>query len=126
MIAALRDVVARGPNPAAKRLLAENRRLDTEIALQNFRLRLDFQCRALVNDMPVVDDVDPLRQRQCRRQILLHQHDGLAGGGEIAAGSHQIADDDRREPLERLVQQDDFGVPHQRARDRQHLLLATG
>ena len=32
----------------------------------------------------------------------------------------------RRQPFERLVQQDDLGVADQRAGDRQHLLLAAG
>ena len=75
--------------------------------------------------MAVVDDVDAVRERQRRREILLDQHDGLAGGRELAAGLHQIAHDDRREPLERLVQQDDLRIADQRAGDREHLLLAA-
>ena len=37
--------------------------LNPEIALQNLRLRLDFLGRPLMNDMAVVDDVDPACQR---------------------------------------------------------------
>src|SRR5262249_40234065 len=49
------------------------RPLDTEIALQNLRLRLDFLGRPLVHDVAVVDDVDALRQRQGGGQVLLDQ-----------------------------------------------------
>ncbi len=38
----------------------------------------------------------------------------------------QFLDDDRREAFERLVEQQQRRVGHQRARDRQHLLLAAG
>src|SRR5215813_7714820 len=34
--------------------------------------------------------------------------------------------DDRSEPLERLIQQQDPRLPHQRTGDRQHLLFAAG
>ena len=79
-----------------------------------------------MNDMAVVDDVDPARQCKRRGQILLYQYDGLSGGGQIAAGFHQIANDHRRQPLERLVEKNDLGVAHQRAGNRQHLLFAAG
>src|SRR5207302_9349874 len=83
-----------------------------KMALQKFRLRLDFVRRALVHDMPVVDNVDTLRQGQHRREVLLHQHDGLTGGGEIATSSHQIAHNYGREPFEWLIQQNDLGIPN--------------
>ena len=38
----------------------------------------------------------------------------------------QFLDDDRREALGRLVEQHELGIEHQRAGDRQHLLLAAG
>ena len=41
-------------------------------------------------------------------------------------GGGQLLDDDRREALERLVEQQQRRIGHQRARDRQHLLLAAG
>ena len=45
--------------------------------------------------------------------------------GERAAGGEQIAHDDRRQALERLVEQQDLRLAHERARDREHLLLAA-
>ena len=55
---------------------------------------------------------------QDHRRPLLRDH-ALNRGG-------QLLDDDRREALERLVEQQQRRVGHQRARDRQHLLLAAG
>ena len=38
----------------------------------------------------------------------------------------QFLDDDRRQAFQRLVEQQQRRIGHQRARDRQHLLLAAG
>src|SRR6185437_6245608 len=73
----------------------------------------------------VVDDVNTARKRQGRSKVLLHQHDRLPGSREIAASLHQIAHDDWRETLEGFVEQDNFGIANERARDRQHLLLTA-
>jgi len=35
-----------------------------------------------MNDIPVIDNVDPPRQVQCCGQVLLDQNDGLAGGND--------------------------------------------
>src|SRR5690348_3111194 len=101
-------------------------RLDPEVTLQDLGLCLDFLCRTFVNDVPVVDDVDALGERQRRRQILFDQHDGLAGSGKIAAHFHEVADDDGREPFEGFVEQQYLRIAHQRAGNRQHLLLTAG
>jgi hypothetical protein len=53
-------------------------------ALQDSAICPDFPCRTVVN-VSFVDDGDALAELQGRSQILLDQHDGLAGGGEIAA-----------------------------------------
>jgi hypothetical protein len=39
--------------------------------------------------------------------------------------AQQLLDDDRREPLERLVEEEQLRVEDERARDREHLLLAA-
>jgi hypothetical protein len=46
--------------------------LHAKIALEQFRARLDFAGRPLVGDMPVVDDVGTLRQRERGSEILLY------------------------------------------------------
>ena len=51
------------------------------------------------------------------------------GPGRIFAfidEQEQSIDDDGRKPLQRLVHEQQRGVAHQRAADRQHLLLAAG
>src|SRR5262245_11127405 len=70
--------------------------LNAEIALQKLRSRLDLAGRSFVGDMAVVDDVGALRQRQRGSEILLDQHDGLPGVGQLAADLDEIAYDHRR------------------------------
>src|SRR5205823_5647328 len=50
---------------------------------------------------------------------------GAARAGDAAERSQQFLDDDRGQPLGRLVQQQHFWIERQRAADRQHLLLAA-
>src|SRR5690606_13843218 len=87
--------------------------LDAEVALEDPGVRLELGGRPLVRNVTVVDDVGAARQRQGRGDVLLHQDDGLARLREVAAGPHEVLDDDRREALEGLVEQDDLRVAHQ-------------
>jgi hypothetical protein len=52
-----------------------------------------------------------------RRQAFVARH--------AADGAQQLGHDDRRQAFQRLVQQQQFGVEHQRAAEGQHLLLAA-
>ena len=64
----------------------------------------------------IVDDLD----------VLLDQdHGGAVVHPHAADRRGQLVHDDRRQPLERLVQQQERRVGHQGARDRQHLLLTA-
>ena len=66
-------------------------------------------------------------QRQRDVGVLLDQDEGVgAFAGHAADGPAEFLDDDRREAFERLVEQQQRRIGHQRARDRQHLLLAAG
>ena len=68
-----------------------------------------------------------LRQRQCELDVLLDQDEGAgAFFGHAGDGGGELVDDDRRQTLHRLVEQQQRRIGHQRARDRQHLLLAAG
>src|SRR5690606_2114235 len=63
---------------------------------------------------------------QYERRMLLdddRRHPFLAH--DAPQRGEQLLDDDRCQPLERLVEQQQSRVEHQRARDGQHLLLAT-
>lgn len=47
--------------------------------MQDIRLRLHRRGVGFVDDIAVVDDVDALRQCQCRGEVLLYQRESLAG-----------------------------------------------
>ena len=57
--------------------------------------------------------------------VLLDQQDGQAFLLQRADRFPQPLDDDRREPFRRLVHDQAIRIGHQRAADRQHLLLAA-
>jgi len=81
---------------------------------------------AFENDMAVVEDIGALGNRERGGDVLLDDHDGLAGRRQALADGEQIAHDDRCQTLEGLVEQQDLGAADQCPRDRQHLLLAAG
>ena len=58
--------------------------------------------------------------------LLHHDHPHRAGGYHSRDHAEQFLRDQRGEALERLVEQEQPGIEHQRACDRQHLLLAAG
>src|SRR3954470_5291654 len=92
--------------------------LDPQIPLQNLRSGSDLARRSLVRDMPVVDDVGPVRERQRGGEILLDQNDGLPGVGQIAARFDEVVYDNGSESLKGLVEQNDLRIADERARDR--------
>src|SRR5271166_1023116 len=86
------------------------------------------QClrRALEHDAAVAHDVEPIRNGQRDRELLLDQQDRDAAFGDaLQQLAHQI-DQHRRQALGRFVDHDQIRVTHQRAADGQHLLLAAG
>ena len=67
------------------------------------------------------------RQAQRKAGVLLdHNHREFAGAHDLADHLDELLHDDRGEPLHRLVEQQQLGIGHERARDREHLLLAAG
>ena len=82
--------------------------------------------RALINDMPIVENVAALRHGERGSDVLLDDDDRLPLFREAPAYGQEVPHDDRGQTLERLVQQDDLRIADQRASDRQHLLLAAG
>jgi hypothetical protein len=58
--------------------------------------------------------------------VLLGDQHGGAGRAELAQKLADPLHDDRRQPFAGLVQQEQRRIAHQRAGDRQHLLLAAG
>ena len=58
--------------------------------------------------------------------VLLDEHDDGAGVvGDAADDGQEVLDDHRREAHAHLVDEEHLGLLHQRAGDREHLLLAA-
>src|SRR5438132_6441048 len=82
--------------------------------------------RALEHDMPLAHDVEPPRDSQSDRQLLLDQEDcDPALGDLLQQFAHQLHEL-RRQSLRGLVDHDQVGLAHQRTANSQHLLLAAG
>src|SRR5215472_165509 len=97
---------------------------------------MGFECKAVAGERGAVgdmnhrtafDDDGAIGDAENFLGVLLDQdrrHAFLAD--DAAQRRQQFLDDDRRQPLQRLVEQHDARIKHQRATDREHLLLATG
>src|ERR1700730_8270705 len=76
-------------------------------------------------NLSLLDDVSPVGQPRRELEILLREENGQAlplQRGDLLA---ERLDDDGREPFGRLVEQQDTRNAQERARHREHLLLAA-
>src|SRR5579884_2960972 len=78
-----------------------------------------------VDDAPAVEHVGAVGEAQREQRVLLDEHDGDPRLLELGQDPIDVLDDERREPLRRLVDQEQPRVGDQRAADREHLLLAA-
>ena len=78
------------------------------------------------NGMPPVDQVDAAGQRQRDLRILLHEQDGGALGVDGLEDFPELPDDQRHQPLGRLVDQHQRGLGDEAPGDGQHLLFPPG
>src|SRR5574337_1261341 len=82
---------------------------------------------AFPGDARVLEHVDPVRVRQREGDVLLAQQHGQRRGlAQRLQRLRQLLEDHRRQAQRRLVEDQQIRLHHQRARDRQHLLLAAG
>src|SRR3954468_12797078 len=112
---------ASSPAPSAKRSFDFG--AHAEVALEQRVVRGELARGAAMRDAPALDNQRLSRERKGDLDVLLdedHRH-----ALEVGERGGQLLDDDRREALERLVQQEQPRVGHQRARDGEHLLLAA-
>ena len=80
-----------------------------------------------MNDAAAVEDDRLVGDGEDHPRLLLDDdHRRALVADDALQGKQDVGDDDRREPLERLVEQKDARIEDQRPPDRQHLLLATG
>src|SRR5262249_62178704 len=71
-------------------------------------------------------DIAAMRKLQGVERVLFHQkHGELFFGVELLDRVEDLARDQRRQAERGLVEKEEARVSHQRARDRQHLLLAA-
>src|SRR5687768_13319956 len=78
-----------------------------------------------INHAPLAHEVDVIDELQRERGVLLDQQDRQAFLLQLRHCLPRGLDDDRREPLRRLVHDKAVGVGHEAARDGEHLLLAA-
>src|SRR5712691_6499922 len=100
--------------------------LYAEIFVERFELGVQLGVRELVHDLSVLHDVIAIRDGRGEVKILLDQQNGEALRLERPDGLADLLDDDRRQALGRLVEQQQPRAGAQDAGDRQHLLLAAG
>src|SRR5207249_11757354 len=81
---------------------------------------------AVIHDPATLDDVHVVGELQREVHVLLDEQDREMRALEAQQLRAEVADQQRREPLGRLVHDEEIGVRHERARDREHLLLAPG
>jgi hypothetical protein len=78
-----------------------------------------------VDHAPLDHDVQLVGDRLGELHVLLDQQDRDALLAQQTDDAGELAHDQGRQPLARLVEQHHLGIGHQRPGDRQHLLLAA-
>src|SRR5713226_6427356 len=86
---------------------------------------LDLVRRAGEHHPPGVDDHHVVGEVERELDVLLDQHDRLPFGLELGDGATDLGDELRRQPLRGLVHQQHARIAHERAADRELLLLAA-
>src|SRR5215510_8207687 len=97
---------------------AQVARLDLLVAEQLLR-------PGLVHDPALAHEIDVIGDAEREGQILLDDEDRRTTGLELPDDASELSDQERRQPLGRLVHQEDVGIADQRAPAGQHLLLAA-
>src|SRR5215470_9028857 len=97
-----------------------------EVSVLNVRAGPEFGRRAAPDGPALLEDVVPVRDPRERRHVLVDDQDRLAGRLEPFDAAPDLGAHQRRQPLGRLVEDQQTRVGHERAADRQHLLLASG
>src|SRR5207253_1074729 len=80
----------------------------------------------LEDDRALLHDVAPVAHGERDARVLLDQQYGHAQPLELEDHVADVPDERGRQPLRGLVHQDQPRAGHHHARDREHLLLATG
>src|SRR5690349_23950668 len=107
--------------------IAAARRGTAEIKLDHVGVRAQPLRRAVEDDAAVLHHIAIVRHIEREAGVLLDEDDGH---GQLAADGlqtfHQLLDEQRREPLRELIDEQELRRAHERAADREHLALAAG
>src|SRR5215470_1667968 len=131
-----RTVLARGPEKDFDRFLTDStrRRLlarapqgksHAEETVLHVAIPRELGRRAGPDHAALLDDVMPVRDARERLEVLVDDEDRQARCLEALDCAVDLDAHERREPLGRLVEDEELRVGHERAADREHLLLAA-
>src|SRR5258705_2715477 len=81
--------------------------------------------RSRPDDPALLEDVVRVRDAGERAHVLVDEQDRLATRLEAFHAAPDLGPDERRQPLGRLVEDQQSRAGHQRAADRKHLILAA-
>src|SRR4029434_8187051 len=84
-----------------------------------------FGSAAFEDDASLAHHVQPVRNSQRDRELLLDRSEEHAARGDLQEQPAHLVHEQWCETLGRLVHHDEIGIAHQRPADRQHLLLAA-
>src|SRR5947199_1318747 len=99
--------------------------LDTEVSRLRLRISRKLGGAASMHDTALAHDKDHVRVPQRKGKLLLDEKDRCARLLERRNGTAELAHHHRRQSLGRLVHQQQRRISDQRARCREHLLLAA-
>src|SRR6266536_357988 len=103
----------------------ERRRSHREKRALDLGIVEEIRHAALPADMALFQQVDPVGDERGEMQILLRQQQGKPLGLELDDRVRHLLHDNRRHPLGGLVEQHEQRIAHERAGNREHLLLAA-
>src|SRR5213593_607959 len=95
-----------------------------QVSVLNVRSEPKLGRRSAPDDLPLLEDVVRVRDPGERRHVFVDDEDRLPPRLQAFHAAPDLGADERREPFRRLVEDDQARVRHQRASDREHLLLA--
>src|SRR5436305_5001541 len=98
-----------------------------EIEFLDIAVLAQSRAVAIEHDTAVLQHVAVVGNRERRGSALLHDYNRYAElVPDLHDARHQVIDHDRREAERKFIDQQQFRLAHQRARDCQHLPLAAG
>src|SRR5438093_647311 len=96
-----------------------------EVSVPNVGSASELDRRPAPDDLSLLEDVVPGRDPSQGRHVLVDDQDRLASHLEPVHAAPDLGTNERRESFGRLVENEQARVGHQRAADREHLLLAA-